>query len=176
MKKPKLKGDWMEVQCGRFGDQYPQGVYVVDFGGGGPDLHFFKPSEGLSSIDKDRSLRLGQPLFVGEMLRGEYGSSEAFKGVVSFLREKIGAHAAAHGVSPVVCKVYQTGMARQQHYMGGIDAVSEMSVFEDIMSRTAAVEHGEAVAKKKCRIAECIAAHNLEIGSAVKKQIHPGDS
>ena len=76
--KPKLKGDWMDVQCARFGDRYPEGVYVVDFGGGGPDLHFFKRGEGLTSIDKDRSLRLGQPLFVSEMVRGEYGSSEAF--------------------------------------------------------------------------------------------------
>ena len=128
--KPKLKGDWLEVQCARFGDRYPQGVYVVDFGGGGPDLHFFKRGEGLSSIDKDRSLRLGQPLFVGEMVRREYESSEAFKGTVSFLREKIGAHAAARGVSPVLCKVYQTGMARQQHYLGSIEPMSEMSVFE----------------------------------------------
>ena len=46
------------------------------------------------------------------------------------MREDRCAHAALHRVSPVVCKVYQTGMARQQHYLGHINPVADMSVFE----------------------------------------------
>ena len=154
--KPKLKGDWMDVQCGRFGEQYPQGVYVVDFGGGGPDLNFFKKGEGLSSIGKDRSLRLGQPVFVGEMLRREYASSEAFQGTVSFLRDKISAHAAAHGVSRVVCKVYQTGMARQQHYLGNIEPSPAMTYFQPTESELLRA----ALAEKERSLAE--AAKEIE--------------
>ena len=33
-------------------------------------------------------------------------------------------------MSPVVSKVYQTGMARQQHYLGHINPVTDMSVLE----------------------------------------------
>jgi hypothetical protein len=41
--KPKLKEDWLGVLCNTVGEQHPQGVNIVDFGGGGPDLNFFKP-------------------------------------------------------------------------------------------------------------------------------------
>ena len=127
--KPKLKGDWLEVVSTRLGDQYPQGVYVVDFGGGGPDLHFFKRDEGLVAVDKDRSFRWGQREFVSEMMARRYAASAAFQKTVSFLRDRICAHAELHGVSPIVCKVFQTGMMRQQHYFGNIEPSSRMMTF-----------------------------------------------
>jgi hypothetical protein len=34
------------VLCNTVGEQHPQGVNIVDFGGGGPDLNFFKPGPG----------------------------------------------------------------------------------------------------------------------------------
>ena len=78
------------------GEKCPHGVYIVDFSGGGPDLNFYKPGEGvgcgLSAVDKDRGLRKDQPAFVQEMLRGEFATSLGFQNAVNFLREKIGVH------------------------------------------------------------------------------------
>jgi len=97
--KPKLKEDWQGVQCNTVGEQHPQGVYIVDFGGGGPNSPFEPGSGGgLSSVDKGRSLRKRQPAFVNEMMRGEFATSDAFRSLVKFLRENITAHATTHGM------------------------------------------------------------------------------
>ena len=113
---------------------------MVDFGGGGPDIHFYRPPAalgdgyGLLPVDQDRSLRLNQPTFVHEMIHCRYITSESFRSIVSFLREKITAHSfnsrpSSQSLDPVLCKVYQMGMARQQHFLGHINPVTDITIF-----------------------------------------------
>ena len=86
------------MQAKAVGEQHVRVVYVVDFGGGGPDIHFYRSPAalgegyGLLPVDQDRSLRLNQPTFVHEMIHCRYITSESFRSIVCFLREKITAH------------------------------------------------------------------------------------
>lgn len=150
--KPRLTGDWMEVLMGRLLAANPQGYYIVDFGGGGPDLHFCSSAGELSKVGADRSLRTCQPLFVSQIVERRYDESESFTRIVAFLREKISAHAAEHGVSPVVCKVFQTGMARQQHFMGNIIPSSSILVFDQGEEGSPMARHSSPEIDKCCVI------------------------
>lgn len=140
--RPKLKQDWLLMMCKMFYDEYglkcarqhkpmPSGIYVADFGGGGPDLQFFKgDTNELKEVRKDRSLRGGQEDFVQEMRQGKFKESTPYQSIAEFFQSAIKEHSEVNGVSPVVVYIRQTGMARQQHVVHNTDAVKTIFVFE----------------------------------------------
>lgn len=131
----KLDNGWVDTRCNQLVNEYPHGVYVVDFGGGGPDLQFYKPGQGCASVKKSRFMLNKQESFVTEMIKKRY-DNEIFLQIVAFLSEEISKHAHERDCTRdendfPVCLVYQTGMARQQAYLGHTNPVAEITSFVD---------------------------------------------
>lgn len=130
----RLKDGWLDIKCAEFVKQYPRGVYLADFGGGGPDLKYFDGSKCLN-VKTSRFLKDKQESFVKDMISKKY-DNVLFQELVTFFADNIVDHATKNGILPqddgnYVCHVYQTGMCRQQHYFRSIEAVTEISDFED---------------------------------------------
>lgn len=137
--RAKASGDnfkygWGEVMA-ELEVSSPSSVYIVDFGGGGPDIRFY-PGDGTSvAVASDRSLRTGQEAFVDEMKRGgDVRHSKVFRGIESFIKRRVLSHYLSLDLTEegggsldgdrevnIFCKVIQTGKARQQHFLGHYD-------------------------------------------------------
>ena len=68
-KEIKLKGDWVDILGDEVKNLYPsvadaRGVYVVDLGGGGPDIRFYNPNGGVVKVGTARMLLNVQREFV----------------------------------------------------------------------------------------------------------------
>ena len=121
-KKPKFENDWMDVKKEELGREHPQGLYMVDLGGGGPDLFYYDSAKGeLSNFAKDRFLRTVQDEFIADMIQHRFEESMSFNKLIKFLKTEVTVHALKNDISPIICKIYQTGKARQQHHLGHVE-------------------------------------------------------
>lgn len=73
------------------------------------------------SLGKDSALRNRQEEFVKDISSGAFGSSKLYKSTITYIRQTITIHALSYNISPIVCKVYQTGRARQFHFTGSLE-------------------------------------------------------
>lgn len=134
----KIDSSWISFKCCQLCRQYPHGVYIADFGGGGPDLQYFdgNPKGVCTGVNTKRCLVDKQNDFVADMISRKYDSNAFFNDLVRFFAHEISKHAKENKILPqdagkFVCLIFQTGMCRQQHYKGTFEPSTEITVFED---------------------------------------------
>lgn len=144
---------WLVPKSMEIGEEEscPNNLYLIDFGGGGVDIYFFSPhlpieinsstapsemgeisqSKRLVRIGKDRSLRVKQTQFVNDLMAGKFASSKLFTKVIAFIRKTVTIHALSYDVEgpQFVCKIFQTGKARQQHFLGHFNATCDVTLY-----------------------------------------------
>ena len=67
-------------------------------------------------IGQKKTIRNYQEDFVREMSAGAFGASKLYLNTVAYIRKVVTIHALTYDISPITCKIYQTGRARQYHY------------------------------------------------------------
>jgi len=72
-------------------------------------------------IGKHSGIRNRQEEFIKDMTSGAFGCSKIYLNIMKYIRQTITIHALSYNIAPIVCKVYQTGRARQFHYTGSLE-------------------------------------------------------
>ena len=103
-------------------------LFMVDFAGGGPAVHCFDND---GKLVKKKSFRFSmesssQTTFVRDIKEGKYSGGlfvESVKFIASCIHDMAEKRVTlAALVVPIYCRIFQTGLARQQHEMGNIKA------------------------------------------------------
>lgn len=141
-KDNKISNEWIEFKSKELSKHVDsaseEGFYIVDFGGGGPDIKFFdKASFSLEKVETKRIMLHRQQEFIADMIMRNY-ESELFKKIVKALKQGILVHAKTNTkkitrnkYGQILCRIFQTGLTRQQHYLGHFDPISEIMNFDD---------------------------------------------
>ena len=112
----KLDNKWLRIKAQQV---YPESSgYIVDFGGGGLDLHYYDHVlHQLNPIAKDKFLRNKQTEFLETIQTTNV--TDTIDYILNFLIQNIKKHTNSLELNnnhQLVCYIYQTGNARQLHF------------------------------------------------------------
>ena len=129
-KKPRLDHAWICYKAKEIGSMYCQGIYVVDLLSDHFSIYYSQPNnqELLLLTTQEHQIDGKIHISLKQCIESEKDSAanEAFSDVIDSIKKNVVMHALANSIRPIVCKILQTGLTRQQHFIGHMRPLHDM--------------------------------------------------